>query len=120
MDERSRARQFQQQNLVDVPAPLAPGPASQVAARYQSGLIVVRAEIRRARMRNVDGDERDARLDISRGNGRRDRFVGLELERQIEVFSHQLQRVVQRDLRLIPIVHDDQLDASIFCGSHQP
>src|SRR4029453_13296953 len=51
--ERSGPSQFQQQDLIDAPTPLAARPPSQVAAGQEARLVVVRAEIRGARMRGV-------------------------------------------------------------------
>ena len=63
--------------------------------------------------------ERDTGLEISRRHFRSDRLVGLELEREIEVLANQMFRVPQRDLRLISVVDDDQLDVRGFGGALQ-
>ena len=70
-------------------------------------------------MRNVDGDHRHARLVIARRDGRRDRLVGLELDHQIDARANQLLGVAERDLRLIAVVDDDQLDLLAFGGAQQ-
>ena len=46
--------------------PALPRPARQVASRQQARLVVVRAEVGRAGMRDVDGDHRDVRLVVAR------------------------------------------------------
>ena len=82
--QRARARDLEQQDFVGIAGPVLLRPARQVPPGEQPRFVVVRAEVGGARMRNVDGDHRDARLVIRRGDGRRDGFVGLELDDQID------------------------------------
>ena len=119
-DERSRARELENQDLVDLSVPARVRVLAQIAAAQQPGLVVVGAEIRRARMGNVDRDQRNARFEILRCDGGRDRFVGLKFDDEIDLFLDQVLRVAQRHLRLIPVVDDDQLEALAFGGAKQP
>ena len=59
------------------------------------------------------------RLVVGRGDRRRDRFVGLELDDQIHAFADQQLRVLDRDLRLIAVVDDDQLDLRALGGADE-
>ena len=70
-------------------------------------------------MRDVDGDHRDPRLVVGRGNRRRDRLVGLELDHEVHAFTDQQLRVLERDPRLVAVVDDDQLDLRAFGGADQ-
>ena len=65
-------------------------------------------------MRDVDGDERDAGLEVLRRNRRRRRIVGLELNRQVDLLANQLLRVAKRDFGLVAVVHDDELDPRVL------
>ena len=119
-DQRSRARELENQDLVDLPVPARVRVLAQIAAAEQPGLVVVGAEVRRARVRDVDRDQRNARFEILRCDGGRDRFVGLKFDDEIDLFLDQVLRVAQRHLRLIPVVDDDQLEALAFGGAKQP
>ena len=59
------------------------------------------------------------RLVVRRGDRRRHRLVGLELDDQIDAFADQQLRVLERDLRLVAVVDDDQLDLLALGGAHQ-
>ena len=63
--QRAGARELEQQDLVGLAAPVLLRPARQLASGEQARLVVVRAEVGRARMRDVDGDHRDARLGVA-------------------------------------------------------
>ena len=91
----------------------------EIAAAEQSGLVVVRAEVGGARVGDVDGDQRNARLEVLRRDGRRHRLVGLELDDEIDLLLDQVLRVPQRHFRLIPVVDDDELEVLAFCGAKQ-
>ena len=58
-----------------------------MTAGDQPRLVIVRPEVGRAGMRNVDGDDRNARLVIGGGNRRRDSFVGLKLDGEIDALA---------------------------------
>src|SRR5581483_8430220 len=98
------ALQFDEQNLIDLAAPMFLGPAAQVVARKQAGLVVVGAEVSGAGVRNIDGDERDVSLHVLGGDGGRDDFVGLEFDDQVDLFANQVVGAAQSDLGLIAIV----------------
>ena len=70
-------------------------------------------------MRDVDGDHRDPRLVVGGGNRRGDRFVGLELDHQVDAFADQQLRVLEGDPRLVAVVDDDQLDLRALGGADQ-
>ena len=70
-------------------------------------------------MRNVDGDERDVGFAVLRGDRRRHRLVGLKLDHEIHAVADQELGVLQRDLRLVAVVDDDDVDALAFGGTHQ-
>ena len=117
--QRSGALQFDQQNLIDVAVPVALRPASEEAAADESRLIVVGAEIDRAGMRDVDGDERDVGFHIFGGDGRGDHLVGLEFDHQVDLFFDEVVGVAQCDLRLIAVVDGEQFDVLAFGGARQ-
>ena len=81
-----------------------------MATANQPRLIVVRAEVCRTRMRNLERDHRNARLAILRRNDRRDVLVGLELDDQINFLSDEHIRVPLRDLRVVAVVEADQFE----------
>src|SRR5262245_58863559 len=85
-------------------------PETQVPSREQSSLIVVGSEVRCTRMRNVDGDERDAGLQVGRSDRRRNRFVRLELDHEVNSLPNEVLGISQGYLGLVAIVQDDQLD----------
>ena len=119
-DERSGTRELENQDLVHLSVPARVCVLAQIAAAQQPGLIVVGAEIGGARMGNVDRDQRDARFEILRRNGRRDRFVGLKFDDEVDLFLDQVLRVSKRHLGLIPVVDDDELEPLAFSGAKQP
>ena len=116
--QRSGPGEFEEQDLGS-PRPVLFRPARKVAAREEAGLVVVRAEVGGTGVRDVDGDHRDARLMVGGGNRRRDRFVGLKLDDEIHAFPDEQLRVLQRDLRLITVVRDDQFDLGPFRGANE-
>ena len=61
-------------------------------------------------MGDVDGDKRDVGLEVLRCDGGRDGLVGLELDDEIDVLADELLGVAERDLRLIAVADDDELD----------
>ena len=69
-------------------------------------------------MRNVDGNQRDVRFEILRGNGGRHRLVGLKFDDEIDFLFDQMLRVAQGDLRLVAVVDNDKLELLAF-GSPQ-
>ena len=54
------------------------------------------------------------------GDSRGDGLVGLELDDQIDAIPDQKLGVLDRDLRLIAVVDDDELDVLTLGGVHQP
>ena len=90
--QRARSCELDEQDLVDLAVPLLSRPPRQMTSGEQPGLVVVRAEIRGSRMRNVDGDQRDAGLLVLRGDSRGDGLVGLELDDQIDAIPDQAAR----------------------------
>ena len=84
---RSRASELEEQQLVGATAPMLLRPSRQMTAGDQPRLVIVRPEIGRPGMRNVDGDDRNARLVISGGNRGRDSFVGLKLDGEIDALT---------------------------------
>jgi len=68
MHEGSCAGQLQEQNFVDPPAPARASPLAETTPGEQPRLVVVRAVVRRARMRHVHGNERNAGLQVPRRN----------------------------------------------------
>ena len=90
--QRSGAVQLHQQNLIGLAVPMLLRPTSQIMSRHQPGLIVVGAEIGRARVRNIDRDERNARLQVFAGDGGRNQFIGLELHYQVHLLFDQVVR----------------------------
>ena len=100
-----------QHDLVDVGMPVLLRPSSEIAAADQPGLVVVRAEVGRARVRHFDRDQRDVRFAVLGRDDRRDVLVGLELDDQIDLFAHEDVGVALRDLRVVAVVDRDELDA---------
>ena len=117
--ERPRAGELDQQDLVHAAVPLLSRPSRQMPSGEEPGFVVVRAEIRRPRMRNVDGNQRDVRLAVLRGDGWGDGLVGLELDDQIDAVPNQELGVLDRDFRLVAVVHDDELDVFTLGGLDQ-
>ena len=91
--------------------PVLLGPAAQVPPADEAGLIVVRAEIDRARVRYFDGDDGDARFQKLGGDHRGDALVSLEFEDQIHMFLHQQIGVAQGFLHTVAVVDHDEVDA---------
>ena len=58
-------------------------------------------------------------LVIARGDGRRHRLVGLELDHEIDALANQVLGVAERDLRLVAVVDDDQLDLLALGGAQR-
>jgi hypothetical protein len=112
--QRSGSRELDQQDLLDLSVPSRLRPASEVMAREQPGLVVVRPEVRGSGMRDVDGNHRNARLVVARGNRRSHRFVGLKLDDEVDAFADEELRILQRYFGLISVVDDDQLDLLPF------
>src|SRR5215212_8254300 len=94
--------------------PLGARPSPEIPSREEPRLVVVRAEVRRAGVRDVDRDERDPRLQVLRRDRGRGGFVGLELDRQIDLLANQLLCVSKRHLWLVAVVDDDELDLRVF------
>lgn len=67
-------------------------------------------------MRDINGDERDVRFHVFRGDSGRDGLVGLKLDDQVHLLSNQVVGVPQGDFRLIAVVHHDELDLFSFGG----
>ena len=117
--QAARALERDQHDLVDAGMPVLLRPFAEMAAANQPGFVVVRAEIGGAGMRHFDRDERDVGLAILGRHNRRDVLVGLELNHEIDFFAHQDIRVPLRDLRVVPVVHRDQLDPFLRRGALQ-
>src|SRR5258708_30392500 len=60
--QRARPLQFDQQDLLHLSAPMLLRPPPQVMPAQQTRAIVIRAEISRTRMRNVNRDKWNCRL----------------------------------------------------------
>ena len=117
---RPGTRQLDHEDFFHRKVPVANRPAAQVASADQPCLVIVGAEIRGTRMRNVDRDHRNARLQESPGNGRSDRFVRLKLDGKVDLLADQLLGVAQRDLGVVPVVQDHQFHVGSFGGAYQP
>ena len=115
--ERARAGELQQQHLVHPSLPVAPRPLPQMASCEQPGLVVVGPEVGGAGMGHVDGDERDASLHVRGGDGRRDGFVRLEFDDEIDAFANQVLGGSEGHLRLVAVVEHDQLDILAIGGA---
>ena len=70
-------------------------------------------------MRDVDGDEWDVCLQVLGGNRRRDRFVGLKLDGQIDSFMDELVGAAESGFRFIAIIRDNELDMGLLRGAAQ-
>ena len=101
-------------NLVHFARPMLLRPSPQVPPADEAGLVVVGAEVGRARMGNLDRDERDVRFAVLGGDDRRHVLVGLELDHQIDLLAHEDVGVALRDLGAVAVVDRDELDA--LCG----
>ena len=112
--------ELEQKNLVNLPGPAGLRPLPEVAAGEQSCLVIVGAEIRGARMRNVDRDERNVRFEVLRGDRRGHGLVGLKFDDEVDFLLDEMLGVAQRNLRLIAVIHDDQLEALTLGRPHQP
>ena len=119
-DETAGPHELEQQNLVDLTGPAGLRPLAQIAAGEQPRLIIVGAEVRRARMRNVDGDERNVRFEILRRDRWRHGFVGLKLDDEVDLLLDEMLGVAQRNLRLIAVIDDDQLETLALGGPYKP
>ena len=71
-------------------------------------------------MRHVNGDERNAGLEILRRNRRGNRLVDLELDDQIDLFLDQQLGVPKRRARVALVVEHHQLDVLGRGGEHEP
>ena len=91
-------------DLVDLGVPVLLGPAAEMASADQAGLVVVGAEVGRARMGHFDRDERDAGLAVLRRDDRRDVLVGLELDDEVDLLAHEDVGVALRDLGVVAVV----------------
>ena len=114
------ALEREQDDLVDVAVPVLLGPAPEVPAADQAGLVIVRAEVGGAGMRHLDRDQRDVRFAILRGHDRGDVLVGLELDDQVDLLAHQDVGVPLGDLRVVAVVDANQLDALSRGGALEP
>jgi hypothetical protein len=65
-------------------------------------------------MRNLDGDQGNVRLAVLGGDDGRDVLVGLELDHQVHLLPYEDVGVALRNLRVVPVVNRDELDA--LCG----
>ena len=108
-----------QEHFIHFAAPVALRPAAQIVAAHQTGLVVIRAEVSRARMGNIDRDKRDARLHVFRSDGGGDHLIGLEFDHQIHLFLDQVVGGAQGDFRLIAIIDDQQFDVLAFRCANQ-
>ncbi len=100
-----------QDDLVSFAVPVLLGPSPQVTAADQARLVIVGPVIGRARMRNLDRDQRNVRLAVLGGDNRRHVLVGLKLDHEVDLLAHQHVGVALRDLRVVAVVDADQLDA---------
>ena len=98
-------------DLVDFAVPALLRPAAEVPAANQAGLVVVRPEVGRAGMGDLEGDERDLRIAVFRRDRCRDVFVGLELDDEVDLLTDQDLGVALRDFRAVPVVDADELHA---------
>src|SRR5687767_8653473 len=73
-------------------------------------MIVVRTVVGRARMRNFERDNGDVRRDQLRGDYRRNVFIGLELDRQVDALAYESLGVAQCGLRAVLVIDDDEID----------
>ena len=120
LQQRTCPIQFDQEDFVDLFLPVLLCPPAQTVPRQQARLVIVGAEVGRARVRNIDRDERDLGLHVFRGDGWRDHFIGLKLDDQIQLLPDQIIRAAQSDFRLITIVRHDQLDVFPLGRPRQP
>src|SRR5262245_4183371 len=114
--QRGRDREFEQEQGFELPVPVLFSPASQSLAPDQSRAVIVSPEIDGPWVRNLYGHHRDVGLDEFGRDDRRDVFVSLEFEHQIDAFLDQEIGVAQRRFRAIAVVHGDQLN--VFAGRH--
>ena len=96
-------------DLVDFAVPALLRPAAEVPAADQAGLVVVRAEVGRAGMGDLEGDERDLRIAVFRRDRCRDVLVGLELDDEVDLLTDQDLGVALRDFRVVAVVDADEL-----------
>ena len=61
-------------------------------------------------MRNLDGDQRDVRVPVLGRHNRGDLLVGLEFDDEVDVLAHEHIGVALGDLRIVAVVHANQLD----------
>ena len=99
-----------QHDLVDVRVPVLLRPPAEVPAADQPGLVVVGAEIGRARMRHLDRDQRNVGFAVLRRDDRRHVLVGLEFDDQVDFLPDQDVGVALGDFRVVAVVDADELD----------
>src|SRR6266568_4771816 len=94
-------------------------PAPKIAAADQAGLVVIRTVVSRSGMRNVDGDHGDMGFPILCGYDGSHFFIGLKLDREIDLFTHEQVGATLRDLGAITVVDTNQFDSLGHCSSLQ-
>src|SRR5262249_36057521 len=99
---------FNHQDFIDLTPPLLIGPATQMSAAKKSSLVIICSEVGGSRMRNVDGNHRNARLEEFLGDRRRNGLVRFEFDHQIDFLTSEMVCIAKRYLRIVAIVNDDQ------------
>ena len=116
LGQASCSLQCHEHDLVDdLSAPMLLRPSTEVTPADQARFVIVRAEVRRARMWNLDRDQRDVRFAILGGDDRRNLLVGLEFDDEVDALAHENVGVALRDPRAVAVVDANELDA--FGGS---
>jgi hypothetical protein len=96
--------------LVDLAFPVLARPAAKSLAADEAGLVVVGAEVSRAGVGDLDGDDGSVRLKELRCDDRGDALVGLVLEDEINALLDQQVSVAQGLSRGVSVVDPDEVD----------
>jgi len=113
------AGQLEEHDLFDLGLPARARPVPEMASGHEPRLVVVGPEVGGAGVGNVDGNERDTGLEILGGDGRRHGLVRLELDDEVHSFADEVLGIPERDLRLVPVVDDDELRPFPLGGAFQ-
>ena len=106
----SGARQLKQDDLVQFRVPVFLYPSAEVTPGNQTSLVVVRAVVGGARMRNINCNQRNASFAVLCCDNWGDILVGLKLDDQVHFFADQEVCIVLRDLRAVAVIEGNQFN----------
>ena len=117
LGEGARAVEFDDEELVHFAVPVAFGPAAEVVAAHESGLIVIGAEVGCAGVRDVDRDEWNVGLEVFSGDVGGDDLIGLKFDGEVDFLADEVIGAAQGDLGLVAVVDGDEFDLFALGGA---